>query len=402
MQATNFGTAANVRAGATRRSRLWVASAAFALVTASSPPASRLAFAQGASPIVERHIGAQRARAANAPRAEDDQAIVEGWPLYRTERGQAAFNAAMATLKATDGPAPKPAAFKSCQDLLCPLALPQIASGGWFPPGRIWVAPDAYVLFVQSPRQREGRSYRRHMTRSMRYFVFHEFHNSSRNTDTFDTISSHAGSVFVPFYMSKPRTDASGRRFVVIVQVAPYDVSSIHASNYGSQGPGIEIALNTTDTADPLQKLAGILIANMAKSAAPHLKVVNHRGREGAAFLQAYESRMAQLASRRAGAQVALPFTPAPPQRLATVASARIDQLILPRGRSIPIPVADRAFLPVRNASMMGLMGTAPPEPLLVREGHRSETALAPPSANEPKLIEPVRLIRGSAVTQQR
>ena len=28
----------------------------------------------------------------------------------------------------------------------------------------------------------------------MRYFVLHEFHNSTRNTDPFDTISSHSGS----------------------------------------------------------------------------------------------------------------------------------------------------------------------------------------------------------------
>ena len=106
----------------------------------------------------------------------------------------------------------------------------------------------------------------------MRYFVFHEFHNSTRNTDPFDTISSHSGSVFVPFYMSKQWTDARGRRFVIVVQVAPYDVVSFHATDKGSAGPGMEVAKNYTDALEPLQGLAGILVATILKTAAPQLE----------------------------------------------------------------------------------------------------------------------------------
>jgi hypothetical protein len=95
----------------------------------------------------------------------------------------------------------------------------------------------------------------------MKYFVFHEFQNSSRNTDLYDTISSHKDSVFVPLYMSKPATDAKGRRFVIVLQVAPYDVLSIHATNWGSAGPGMEVAKNASDPVEPLQNLAGILVA---------------------------------------------------------------------------------------------------------------------------------------------
>src|SRR5690606_36467252 len=118
------------------------------------------------------------------------------------------------------------------------------------------------------------------------YFVFHEFHNSSRNTDPYDTISSHRGRVFVPFYMSKVGVDDHGRRYVAIIQVAPYDVVSVHATNYGSAGPGVEVAKNMSDDLQPLQARAGIVLARIVKRAAPLLRVVNHRGREGLSMLR--------------------------------------------------------------------------------------------------------------------
>ena len=91
-----------------------------------------------------------------APRSEDDQALVEGWPLYRTERGQEAFNDAMATLRATDGAAPPPDKFRGCPGLDCNLSLPSLGPDGWIPPGRLWVSGMEYVLFVHSPRLRDG------------------------------------------------------------------------------------------------------------------------------------------------------------------------------------------------------------------------------------------------------
>ena len=44
--------------------------------------------------------------------------------------------------------------------------------------------------------------------------------------------------------MSKQWTDARGRRFVIVVQVAPHDVVSFHATDKGSAGPGMEVAKN--------------------------------------------------------------------------------------------------------------------------------------------------------------
>jgi hypothetical protein len=102
-------------------------------------------------------------------------------------------------------------------------------------------------VIAHSPRLRDGQSYRRRPAKAMKYFVFHEFHNSSRNTDVFDTISSHSGPVFVPLYLSKQATDARGNRFVSVVQVAPHTAVSIHATNHGSAGPGVEVAKNATD-----------------------------------------------------------------------------------------------------------------------------------------------------------
>jgi hypothetical protein len=296
--------------------------------------------------IKAKNLAASRDRATRLPRSEGDQAIVDGWPLYRTERGQAAFNDAMATLQATNTQAPLAKAFKDCPALDCNLSLPALRPDGWIPSGRLWVSPDEYILIVHSPRQREGQSYRRRMFRDMKYFVFHEFHNSSRNTDLYDTVSSHKSSVFVPFYMSKTATDAYGRRYVIVMQVAPHDVLSIHASNKGSSGPGIEVARNVSDAVEPLQNLAGIVVAVTVATAAPRLSIVNHRGTEGLPMLNAYERRQAALRGR-SGAPVVLPFVPASAPRLAA-ATGRLDDLILRRGASPRIPVAERGVVPPR------------------------------------------------------
>jgi hypothetical protein len=228
----------------------------------------------------------------------------------------------------------------------------------------------------------------------MRYFIFHEFHNSTRNTDPFDTISSHSGSVFVPLYMSKQWTDARGRRFVIVVQVAPHDVVSFHATDKGSAGPGMEVAKNYTDALEPLQGLAGIVIATIVKTAAPQLQVVNHGGTEGLPMLTEYERRLQTLRARPGAPIIVLPFTPAPAQRVVT-ASGRLEDLIVSRGASAPIPIAQRgitpprdeitasAAAPVRSASL-----TLDPVPTLIGP---IMPAIRPAPRPEPTLVEPIR-----------
>lgn len=327
-----------------------------------------------ALPIKSRHLETPRNQAAQSPRSEGDQAVIAGWPLYRTERGQMAFNDAMATLVASEGAAPSASAFKGCVALECPLSLPPLEPSGWLTPGRIWISPSEYVLLVRSPRLRDGQTYRRRPPRQMRVFVFHEFHNSSRNTDLYDTISSHSGAVFVPFYMSKPATDAIGRRFVIVTQVAPYDVVSIHATNRGSAGPGIEVARNASDPVEPLQNLAGVIVATSLKTAAPNLQVVNHRGLEGMPMLDAFERRLAAIRNNAKATPLALPFVPAQPQRIAT-ASASLTAVIARAGVSPRIPMADRGILPRRMASV-----TERPQPVSL-------------VGTEAQLIEPVTLV---------
>ena len=284
-------------------------------------------------PIMERNIDVSRKRSTKRPRNVNDQAIVNGWPLYRTNRGQEAFNHAMATLQVTDSPAPDKAAFKGCSDLGCHLLLPKIDRDGWLPSGRIWISPSQYVLITHSPRRSRKKKIRRNSLKRMKYFVFHEFQNSTHNTDPYDTISAHKFSVFVPFYMGKRRVDARGNRFVVIVQVSPYDVRSIHASNKGNAGPGIEVAKNTAGKLEPLQGAAGILIATMVKKRLPKLRVVNHRGNEGRPMLRAYKKRLALLKRRPSAPTVRLPFVPAKPMSMALV-SGRLGELIARPGNS--------------------------------------------------------------------
>jgi hypothetical protein len=348
------------------------------------------AVGQDAMPVKSRHIDVSREGATQLPRSEGDQAIVGEWPLYRTERGQEAFNDAMATLKTTDGAAPAPASFKGCVGLECNLSLPLLGVDGWIPPGRIWVSSTQYVLIVHSPRIRDGQSYRRRAYRDMRYFVLHEFHNSTRNTDPFDTISSHSGSVFVPLYMSKEWADAKGRRFVIVVQVAPYDVVSFHATDKGSAGPGMEVAKNYADALEPLQGLAGILVATMLKTAAPHLEVVNHGGTEGLPMLTEYERRLERLRAHPGAPLVVLPFTPAPAQRVVT-ATARLEDLIASRGSSARIPIAQRAIVPPRDeitAPVRSASLTPAAVPTLIGP---IMPAIRPAPRPEPTLVEPIR-----------
>jgi hypothetical protein len=340
------GFAATDRQLLSARWRAGAALLAFAgLVCAATAPTKSAA----ETLLKTRNIDVSRERATEQPLREGDQAIVDGWPLYRTDKGQAAFNDAMATLKATDGAGPAPEAFRGCADLACHLALPSIGADGWIPSGRLWVSPTDYVLFVHSPRLPDGQSHRRRVYATMRYFVLHEFHSSTRNTDPFDTISSHSGSVFVPLYMSKVWTDAQGRRFVMVIEVAPYDVVSIHAANKGSAGPGMEVAKNMSETLEPLQGLAGILVATIIKAAAPHLEVVNHHAAEGLAMLTAYQNRLAILRTRPDAPRVALPFVPAVARRVAA-ATGRLEQLIQSRGGS-PIPTAARGPQEARVAA---------------------------------------------------
>ncbi|MFT5508371.1 MAG: hypothetical protein ACI89J_001446 [Hyphomicrobiaceae bacterium] len=268
-------------------------------------------------PISERHTGITREIAAGKPRREDDQVVVDGWPMYRTERGQESFNHAMATLKATDQPPPGLAAFQGCADLKCRLALPMLTSRGWIPAGRLWVSPAEYVLIVHSPRRSKYDPGKRRSRRGMRYFVFHEFHNSTGNTDLFDTISAHRRSVFVPFYLGKPGRDAQGRRYVVVVQVSPHDIVSRHARVFGSAGPGIEVAKNTNQRLSRLQAQAGILVATIVKRAVPHLRMVRHRGSEGRPMLRAYESRRRAVKRMRGTKRIRLPFVAADAGRVA-------------------------------------------------------------------------------------
>ena len=364
-----------------------VAVLAGASVARTPPPMARIAQAtlvESRTPIVERHAEAARGEAAGQPRSEGDQAVVDGWPLYRTPRGQAAFNAAMATLAATRHAAPPDkATFEACPELACDLELPTADDDGWLPTGRAWVAPNAFVIIARSPRD-DGRSHR-HGRRGMRYFVLHEFHNGSRNIDPYDTISSHSGSVFVPFYMSKTRRDAEGRRFVVIIQIAPLDVVSNHATNWGSAGPGVEVAKNFNEDLEPLQARAGVLLAAMLKRAAPQLEVVNHRGEEGRPMLTAWKERLAAMRERGGSAAMRLPFVPASERRIAR-AVAELGDLVLLPGASPRIPVAERGIVPPGAARTAAAAAGDAGEPRLVGSARSARQGGEP----APALVEPI------------
>ena len=287
-------------------------------------------------PIAGRHAHITRDVAAGQPRRENDQVIVNGWPMYRTNRGQEAFNHAMATLRATEGPPPR-GMGQRCAHLNCPVALPRLSLSGWIPAGRLWVSPNDYVLIVHSPRRSKYDPGRRRSPRAMRYFVFHEFHNSTGNTDVFDTISAHRWSVFVPFYLGKPGRDAQGRNYVIVVQVAPHDIVSRHARVFGNAGPGIEVAKNRREPLTRLQAVAGIVVATIVKRAVPKLRMVHHRGSEGLPMLRAYRARQAAWKRMRGRRRLRLPFVAADPVRVAN-ATGSLASLIVHTGPMRALP----------------------------------------------------------------
>ncbi|MEL6746701.1 MAG: hypothetical protein AAFO79_02640 [Pseudomonadota bacterium] len=296
-------------------------------------------------PIVQRHATTSPRTGANRrPRSQLDQGIVSGWPMYRTPRGQSAFNRAMATLAATQTQGPGADQFAGCADLKCRLTLPAFDSKGWFPEGRLWTSPRSYIVFVRSPRgPRRGSSYRRLSSKAMRYFVFHEFHNSTGNTDVYDTVSAHRRSVFVPFYLSKSRRDIFGRTFVTLVQTAPWNVRSRHAANFRNQGSGVEVAKNVRDKLEPLQATAGILLAQMVLNKKSNVKVVRHRGSEGRPMLRAFQAWRKGRSSRR----LRVPFTKANAKAIAA-ASVDFNQLVLKPGATPAEAAARLAARPFR------------------------------------------------------
>ncbi|MEO1695153.1 MAG: hypothetical protein AAFR55_07945 [Pseudomonadota bacterium] len=282
------------------------------------------------TPIVARHMAADRELANKRPRSELDQAVVEGWPVYRNARGQEVFNRARAVLSATTGTPPNAATFAKCAKLVCRLGLPRMTRDGWFPEGRIWVNPNAYVLFIKSPRPTRRGRFRLRPKSQMKVFVFHEFHNGTRNTDVYDTISSHRRSVFTPFYMSKVRRDRDGNRFVEVIQVAPHNVVSRHAANFRNRGGGIEVAKNYRDRLETLQAQAGILVATMITRREPQTRVVRHRGREGWPMLTAYMRRKRAVKAMARPQRVTLPFTRASAQRVTRATGTLTDLVLLP------------------------------------------------------------------------
>ena len=326
--------------------------AAFAVVALMAPSSGSAAPTASPHdvPILKRHVDRERSGATQRPRSEQDQAVVAGWPLYRTERGQEAFNQTMATLQATVGPAPTADHFEGCARLRCQLRLPAMTRDGWLPSGRLWLSPNEYILIVRSPRGGYP-NYKRRSPGHMRVFVFHEFHNSTRNTDVYDTISAHRGRVFTPFYLSKPRQDADGKHFVVLVQVAPYDVVSRHAANHGNRGPGIEVAKNPDEALSPLQAKAGVVTAAFMKQAVPKIRVVRHRGAEGLGLLRAYLTYRKSRKNRR----VRLPFIEAKRVELSS-AKAHLHELI-----------RDRRNAPRPGQGVQKVL--EPPKPILISSG---------------------------------
>ena len=76
-------------------------------------------------PIVEREVGVHRGGATRCTGSKFDQSLYLDWPIYQTPQGQGAFDAVMATLQSSAGPAPATSRFKHCFDLHCKLTLPE-------------------------------------------------------------------------------------------------------------------------------------------------------------------------------------------------------------------------------------------------------------------------------------
>jgi len=197
--------------------------------------------------------------------------------------------------------------------------------------------------------------------------------------------------------------DTLGQGFVMLIQVAPHNVVSRHAANFGNRGSGIEVAKNYGEKLSDLQAKAGIIIAAMVKTAAPKLRVVRHRGKEGLPMLRAYQ-RWARVS--RSGPTLKLPFVPAERTRVARATAAIADLIWTGRTRA-PALVASAAPAPRTTLPPSTGGAIAAPAPRLVhtappRRPVRYAAAMAMPSpVPAPRLIAPPTLAgstEGSAV----
>ncbi|MEO0618269.1 MAG: hypothetical protein AAFZ01_03215 [Pseudomonadota bacterium] len=204
----------------------------------------------------------------------------------------------------------------------------------------------------------------------------------------FDTISAHKFSVFVPFYIGKQGKDARGRNYVTVIQVAPYDVKSRHASNMGHRGPGVEVAKNKWEPLPPLQSKAGVLLAAIVKQASPRLKVVHHRYKEGLPMLRAYQARVKALRAAGSSRERAIPFTPARSRTVARI-SQPLNTIIrrkglrparrlaaLPGAPRTRVSVAPRTAVPVPKQAVRPVVAS-------VRDVPAPQIARRPISARE-------------------
>jgi hypothetical protein len=158
-------------------------------------------------------------------------------------------------------------------------------------------------------------------------------------------------------------------------------------------------AKNGNDALEPLQASAGVLISTMIKTAAPQLKVVNHRGTEGLPMLQAYERQVAAARGRGQSSAVTLPFVPAALQRVAS-AEAGLGELIQRRGVSPKIPIAERGFLPQKPPVDVATAFAPSPAPAMASLTSSLATIAVP--TPQPALSQLAIFLRSNLATMMR
>ncbi|HSR82249.1 MAG TPA: hypothetical protein VLL28_15865, partial [Hyphomicrobiaceae bacterium] len=134
-------------------------------------------------------------------------------------------------------------------------------------------------------------------------------------------------------------------------------------------------------------------VARILKTAAPQLEIVNHGGNEGLPMLRQYERWLSALKAHAPAPAVVLPFVAAHSERMAA-AGGRLEDLIVRRGASPLIPIADRGVVPATALSAsapltaQSALFAVGPEPTLIGP---IRPAVRPDSGALPRLVEPIR-----------
>lgn len=261
---------------------------------------------------------------------------------------------------------------------------------GWLPEGEL-------VPGVRIVREEwAGRPHKGRLRDDNSIFVFHEtqvigskgepIDDARRIIDSWKSATGGRRGVYTPLMVSKTQIDREGKPYVEVIQIAPIQEYSAHASRLGNQnGSGVEVAMQQGDIPEPMQVKAAAAIADAVKGWKPDIRFVNHQDPEGLAMKNVIAAREARLPAPSPGD--ATKFAEILKQKgtaVASAASLREGQSVVPVPKPAPLSKVAEVKAPASAAerpvpiTVADNGETLPIEPAKLVEGETPQTSQKP------------------------